>query len=207
MTEAERMTAKPNLLALLLLLLAFSACTHTPSKSDSEKPWNGYFPKDVQGMVWYNKALTHREPRLYRDGDLDGFTSRHRLSIVGITCTAYVIRIDKRSSGRLDGMVRHYDRCRNGPVESHRFIPSRAKFTEIKQLIGEVGMFEYYPETWQPKDEGSICIDGHQLLFERRDPRGYGISESNAQCTSPPKVREIAQKFIAMSGEKVAVIL
>ena len=196
-----------SILTAIAATFLLSTCTHTAPKDTAKKERSGLFPEDVKGMVWYNKALKFREPRLYRDGDLDGFTSRYRLSISGITCTTYVIRIDETSSGRLTGMVRHHDRCKKGSVESHRLHPSRAKFDEIKGMIEKAGMFTHYPETWELDDKDTICIDGHQLLFERRDARGYGISESNAQCTSPPKVREIAKKFIAMSGEEVGVIL
>ena len=43
-----------------------------------------------------------------------------------------------------------------------------------------------------------------QILLERRDDTGYGVSMANAQCTAPSEVITIAQKFIDMAGDKRA---
>ena len=191
---------------ILGLHMALSACAmnnQARSVQDNAQLTRkiGYFPEEIRDNIWLDLSKYH-EPNLFTD-DSNGFASRHRLSLSGITCTEYVIRIDESMGGRLNGRVSHRDRCKKGPIENHRFIPSQASFKDLKHLILDAEMFKYYSESWAA--QGDICLDGHQLLFERRNADGYHVSESNASCNTPAKVRTVAEKMIVMSGEKSAL--
>lgn len=166
-----------------------------------EKAANAYFPAEMEDNVWLHLG-DFTEPNLFRENNAS-FRSRYRLSIAGISCKIYVIRIDERMGGELAGKVSHRNKCKNEPAESHFFRPSANGFLELKIRIEAANMFKFYPEVWSSSDD-EICLDGNMLIFERRTKDGYAVSSANAQCEAPYKLHEVAQQFVAMSGEKDA---
>jgi hypothetical protein len=166
-----------------------------------ENAANAYFPSQMEDNVWLHLG-DFKEPNLFLE-DNTAFRSRYRLSISGISCKIYVIRIDERMNGALAGKVSHRNKCKNEPAESHFFRPSANGFMELKRRIEAASMFKFYPEVWG-SSEDEICLDGNMLIFERRTNDGYAVSSANAQCEAPPHLRQVAQHFVAMSGEKDA---
>jgi hypothetical protein len=162
---------------------------------------NGYFPAEMEDSVWLNLA-SFREPNFFRKNDT-AFQSRYRVSISGISCLSYVIRIDQRIGGELSGKVSRRNKCKNEPIESRLFRPVANDFLELKTRIDAARMFKFFPEVWGGSDD-EICLDGNMLVFERRSKESYSVSSANAQCDAPPLVHAVAEKFVAMSGEKVA---
>jgi hypothetical protein len=166
-----------------------------------EKAANAYFPPEMEDNVWLHLG-DFKEPNLFVEHD-SAFQSRYRLSISGISCKIFVIRIDERISGEVAGKVSHRNKCKNEPAESHFFRPSVNDFEELKTRINVANMFKFYPEVWNSSGD-EICLDGNMLIFERRTLDGYSVSSANAQCEAPHQLHQVAQHFVAMSGEKGA---
>jgi hypothetical protein len=185
---------------------AFSLLASCQTYEQRKMTRNAYFPAEMESNVWLNLA-TFREPNLFREND-DAYESRYRLSISGISCNIYVIRIDERTGGELIGKLSSRNKCKNGPMKSRFFRPSTNDFVALKMGISAANMFKFYPEVWRDdKEEDTICLDGNMLVFERRSKEGYSVSSANAQCDAPYKLHQVAQQFVAMSGEKNAANL
>ena len=194
---------------VFLIGFTLTACGHDASDAgfgSAEAPkTSNYFPSEVDDEVWIDLSQVD-EPSLFNSRAIKDHKSRYRLSISGISCVEYVIRIDESHAGRLNGIVKHRNKCkRTGIVDEHAFFPSRIEFAKLEELIEAAGMFQHYPEFWVSSDEeDTICLDGNQLLFERRILQDYRISMANAQCTAPVELHQVAQQFVAMSGENDA---
>jgi hypothetical protein len=180
--------------------LAMLGSCQTPEQREAAA--NAYFPAEMEDNVWINLAK-FREPNLFTESD-SSFQSRYRLSISGISCTSYVIRIDERVGGKLTGKVNSRNKCNNEPAELRSFRPSVDDFVELKSRIDAANMFKFYPEVWTKDVEDLICLDGNMLVFERRSSDGYAVSSANAQCEAPAQLHAVAQQFVKMSGAKGA---
>jgi hypothetical protein len=171
-----------------------------------------FYPAAFQDDIWINMAA-FTEPKFDAAEASNNHKRRYRLSFSGIACTEYVIRLDERTDGRISGVVKTRVRCGRGrstldkavPVIVRKFSAKATNLDSIDTAMADATMFKYYPEFWIDKDLDAMCLDGIQLVFERRNNAGFGISTSNAQCTTPPAVRAIAVKFIDISGAKKAM--
>lgn len=172
----------------------------------------GHFPPQIAGSVWW-KDLPDDEPMLWRTGAREGFKSRIRLTISGIVRQKTLIRIDETASGGGRGRVLIAMPARRGgggdldAWVDHEFSVSRANMAALRALIDQAKMWQFDPQEHWVGAEDDICLDGNQLVFERRDAAGYRFSEGNAQCTIPPRVRAVAARIIELSGERTALTL
>jgi hypothetical protein len=198
-------------LLLAVLSLALGACAAADEIERGEwmplsPPRTAFFPADFEDEIWIDMAR-FEEPQLHTDGALNGFASRYRLSLSGINCEEYVIRIEESAGGQVRGWVKDRNKCKPGPegdIGVRRFLAGRDDLRELDALFDAAKMFELYPEFWELTDPDAICIDGNQLVFERRNAAGYRISTANAQCTASLEMIEATRKFIALAGEDSA---
>lgn len=183
----------------LALIFGLGACTTTGGASDS-----GFFPEEFDQSVWID-IKRYSEPKLHSENARGRYMARHRFSISGVACREFVIRLDVVKSGSGRGKIKTRDRCKDRfSIDEKRFLVNSIQVELLQALIADAGLYEFYPEVWEYSNEDEICIDGMQILLERRDHTGYGVSMANAQCTAPVKVRAIAQKFIDIAGDKRA---
>jgi len=169
------------------------------------QPRDAFFPEKFEKDIWIDMAV-FKEPKFHDDEALEGFFERYRLSMSGVSCQEYVIRTDALAGGGTRGWIKQRNKCKRGikPYEIRRFSLTSEEMKNIKEAAAVAGMWQLYPEFWVSKDEAAVCIDGTQLVFERRDDKGYRMSAANAQCTAPSKVRAVAQKFIDIASAKTA---
>jgi len=183
----------------LAFIFGLGACTSTGGA-----PHSGFFPEEFDQSVWIN-IKRYNEPKLHSEKAKGRYKERHRFSISGVACREFVIRLDVVESGSGRGKIKTRDRCKNRfSIDEKRFVVSSKEVEQLQTLIADADLYEFYPEVWEYSDEDEICIDGMQILLERRDHTGYGVSMANAQCTAPSEVKAIAQKFIDMAGDKRA---
>jgi hypothetical protein len=188
---------------LIFAVCALSMSASCQTAEQREMAAKAYFPAEMKDNVWLNLAK-FGEPNLFRENNSD-FQSRYRLSISGISCSSYVIRIDERLDGELAGEVSSRNKCKNEPTESRLFRPSANDVQELKTRIEAANMFKFYPEVWGDTED-QICLDGNMLVVERRLKDGYSVSSANAQC-APPQVHSIARQFVKLSGTEAASAL
>ena len=160
----------------------------------------GFFAPEVDGEVWADISK-YREPSLFKPGALDGYRSRFRLSISGISCREVVIRIDERDDGSIRGRKVTGNKCqgRRSDYVTRNFTITAAQMLELRNAMADAALWTYFPEFWASKNSDEICLDGNQLVFERANRDGYRISLANAQCTTTPKLRAVAEKFIEIA--------
>ncbi|THD35577.1 MAG: hypothetical protein E7773_10710 [Sphingomonas sp.] len=171
-------------------------------------PAQNMFPPQIQEIWWPD--LIDDEPVLWRPGGQAGFKSRIRLSISGINLTRALIRIDETESGAGIGRVVVVRRARVWPRSTdlianvdREFRVSAKDMALLHDRIAQAKLWTIGPEEhWVFTNPNDICIDGEQMVFERRDASGYRFSEANAQCTAPPAVRDVARAIIELSGER-----
>ena len=167
-------------------------------------PYSGFFPEEFDQSVWID-IKRYNEPKFHSENAKSRYKARHRLSLSGVACREFVIRLDvfKRGGGR--GKIKTRDRCKDRfSIDEKRFLVNSKEVEQLQTLIADAGLYEFYPEGWEYSNGDTICIDGIQILLERRDHTGYGVSMANAQCTAPSEVIAIAQKFIDIAGDKRA---
>jgi len=184
----------------LAFIFSLGACASTGGA-----PHSGFFPEEFDENIWID-IKRYNEPKLHSDKAIGRYTARHRFSISGVACREYVIRLDVLNNGGGRGKIKTRDRCKNRfLIDEKRFFASSEEVKQLQSLITDAGLYEFYPEFWEFTDEeDTICIDGMQIILERRDHKGYGVSIANAQCTAPSEVLAIAQKFIDLAGDKRA---
>ena len=184
----------------LAFIFGLGACAST-----SGVPHSGFFPEEFDKNVWINMKR-YNEPKLHSEKERDRYEARHRFSISGVACREFVIRLDVLKGGGGRGKIKTRDRCKDRlSIDEKRFVVNSKEVEQLQTLIADAGLYEFYPEVWEySNNEDTICIDGMQILLERRDDTGYGVSMANAQCTAPSEVIAIAQKFIDMAGDKRA---
>lgn len=195
----------------LLGLSSISACTTFKPGADANTeieqiplapPRKVFFPKDYSEEIWIDLAR-FGEPKLHLIETLERFNRRYRLSMSGVVCTEFVIRIDEKNNHRVSGLVKKYNRCnRSSRIERRYFSAKPYEIEGLQKEIDDAAIFKFYPEFWVSTDKDSICIDGIQLVMELLDATGHKISVSNTPCTAPAKVRAIASKFVEIADEK-----
>ncbi len=164
------------------------------------------FPAGIAKSVWWDDLIDD-EPILWRPGGQDRFKSRIRLSISGIVRNKVLIRIDEKANGDGIGRIAVVRRAGRWPRSNdlvadidRTFRVPASRMALLRERIAAAKLWTAGPEEhWIVKDD--ICLDGEQLVFERRDARGYRFSEANAQCTAPPAVLDVARTIIELSGE------
>lgn len=196
------MTSQMHLL-LALVGLATASCAATSSSKRE-----ALFPPEVAGEVWDEKLAGHREIPLWTKDALAGYQTRIRLSVSGIVLSKVAVRLDQLSDGSARGQVSFVElrsRTRILATSRRRFRVSKAEMQELNALVENAALWKSYPEFWVLKDDEAICLDGMQVILERVDARGYKFSESNAQCTTPPPIKAVAKKIIALANAKRAL--
>jgi hypothetical protein len=152
------------------------------------------------------------EPAFDAEDALGGNSARYRLSITGINCREYVIRVDLARSGIVRGSASYRNKCgrtagARSQVTFDDFRAREAEFVELVDAIRSAGLFQKPHEVWTLVDPQTICVDGNQLLFERLDQEGYVTSAANAQCGAPAGMIEAARIMIDMADAEEAEIL
>lgn len=182
-------------------LLAVLALSPSPTLAKKE-----FFPPEVKGVTWID-LNKFDEPSFIAPNALRDYRVRYRLSITGIVCTEYVIRIDEKENGVGRGTMSKRSRCPGrGPeytVQSFRV--SEQKMQEFRADIVKAKLWELFPEFWGSQDD--ICVDGEELYFERLNVYGYRISLANAQCTAPRELLEVAKQFLLLAHQPDAIRL
>ncbi len=160
----------------------------------------GFFPPEVENDVWVD-VRRFGEPSFYAPTSTAKYHSRYRLTIAGVSCLTVSLRIDERPEGRFNGRVAYRSQCgsRIDVPESRYFRVQPKQIVALRGLIADAGMWKHFPEYWVTKEE-DICLDGEQLVFERRDAAGYRISLANAQCTASAKLLAVAEEFLQIAA-------
>jgi hypothetical protein len=187
------------------VMLAASACLALTSCATG---WNNkqakqYVPPE-RGLDWaQGKLRSFREPSFYQPDPTDKFKSRNRLTVSGVACFEFMVRVDQSRSGYLTGVVKHRNRCADrNAFDQHLLRPSAERVEALNAKIEKAGLFEFYPEYWSQDDEdGSICIDGMELIYERWDEKGHGFSQANAPCTANAALIEVVKDYCALSKD------
>ncbi len=182
----------------ILASLTLTACAANHGLSDPIK-----FVPEVRGIEWTSERLkSYLEPSFYQPSDLTKYLSRHRLLVSGISCFEFLVRIDERSDGYLTGRVKHRNKCNDRSFyDEHSFVPSRHRFETLKAKIAEAKLFRFYPEVWD-QDGEVICFDGLELVFERENEQGHGLSFANDPCTATEQMVEIVAMFGSISKDR-----
>ena len=183
----------------LAFIFGLGACSSTGGV-----PQSGFYPDEFDQNVWIDMKR-YSEPKLHAENTKSRYKTRHRLSLSGVACREFVIRLDviENMGGR--GIIKSRDRCKaRFSIDKKRFRVNSKDVEKLQALIADAGLFKFYPEVWEYPNEDTICIDGTQIVIERRDEMGFGVSMANAQCTAPFEVVAIAQKFVELSGDKRA---
>lgn len=168
------------------------------------------FPPGIAASVWW-PDLIDDEPILWRADGQAGFNTRIRLSISGLAWQRVLIRIDEKANGEAIGRVALVRPANVWPrstdliaLSDRVFRVSASDMTVLRERIAAAKLWSLGPEEhWGSGDE--ICIDGEQIVFERRDDTGYRFSEANAHCTAPPALLTVARMIIELSGERRAL--
>ena len=166
------------------------------------------FPPSIRESVWWSSLISD-EPQLWRPDSLGGFKARIRFSISGHSKSRLLVRIDELADGQGVGRFALLQRTRKGlsikETRGRSFRVSSASMNLLHARIKEATLWEGGPETqWVHRDEGLICIDGYQMIFESVDARGYRLSEANAQCSAPSSLLALARHIIDASGDRSA---
>lgn len=113
--------------------------------------------------------------------------------------TRIMIRIDQNEKGVIKGAA---VKTRDGRIiRKWKFDVSQTRLDEIYAAKGR--LWTLYPETWDVSDEDEqICLDGIDILLERVDSKGYGISQGNSPCTAPQEMLDVMNKMIETAGLK-----
>jgi hypothetical protein len=184
-----------RLLAVLIVIALSTACV------TSSVARIAIFPPEVVESVWWDD-LVDDEPPLWTPAAQEGFKNRIRLSISGISTTRLIIRIDERNDGKIRGRaIRVQHLGRDSEVREIRtFRPSLDQMTKLHARVLAAKLWIIYPEHWVMENDGDICVDGEQIVFERKNADGYRFSEANAQCTAPRALLEVAQLMMQIAG-------
>ncbi len=186
-------------LILPTLLLATPAFGHAPM-----------LPPDLADKINLSDDVADvGEPPLWHQKALGHFQARYRLTIQGVRCIAYTIRLDERTDGKVLGTVKSWNGCKqDAPYEQRGFHLKAEQMGELKAAFAKAELWEISPQFWQFRDpKDGICIDGEEMTFERRDGAGYRVAQANAQCEAPCILVLAAQKFITLAGEVPALRL
>jgi hypothetical protein len=168
-----------------------------------------FYSAEIDADIWSN-LREFGEPSLYGSDGQGKLVARYRLTTHGIRCLRYVIRLDEAESGKVRGWIKSRDVCGRGStkvVRTRTFVAERSELRELDGLFAAAGMFREYPEIWTiDASSDTICVDGIDLLFERRNAEGYGASLANYPCTATEQVMLAAQKLVEIAGaEQVGV--
>jgi hypothetical protein len=171
-------------------------------------PAQNMFPPQIREIWWPD--LIDDEPVLWRPGGREGFKSRIRLSISGIVFERALIRIDQKANGEGVGRVALVHHAQVWPRSSdliakvdRTFRVSAKDMALLQERIVAAKLWTAGTEEhWVFTDGDDICLDGEQLVFERRDADGYRFSEANAQCTATPALLAVARTIMELSGER-----
>ena len=129
-----------------------------------------------------------------------GYRQRLRLVLAGPFRDRVAIRIDTDLAGRSQA---HF--ARQALVHGRWRITQRRRrdvpAPEVEDLDRKIAgsrLWKIYPEFWQARGSDSVCVDGVYVILERVTAAGYRFSESNAQCTAPSDVLQVAAQMIDM---------
>jgi hypothetical protein len=70
--------------------------------------------------------------------------------------------------------------------------------TEVKRLADAVAasdLWKYYPEE-VAAEEGGICLDGIQVVLERRNAQGHSFSHANISCAATKGFRAVMDQML-----------
>jgi hypothetical protein len=108
---------------------------------------------------------------------------RYRVSFIGIRCKIHVVRFDERPDGSVRGEAKVENRChRDEPCEAHDFRLQRSQFAQVKAAMAKAGLWEHPISYWTTYNRETICIDGIDVTFERRDAQDFRMDQSNVWC-------------------------
>ncbi len=147
------------------------------------------------------------EPVLWLPNALHGYRNRYRLSISGIVCRSYTLRLDVDRHGVGTGQVKSWNRCKKGSPYSQRTFHLRAEqVTQLEKSFSDAGLWSIYPQFWRAADD-QICVDGEELSFEWVGSAGFRFAQANAQCEAPRSLVAAARAFLNLAHERAALSL
>jgi|GEM_PF-6962849 len=142
------------------------------------------------------------EQALWPDRSLKQFKARYRLTVMGIVCRSYLVRIDQKVAGDGIATVKSWNRCkRDTPYEERAVYLTTAKMAEFDAIAKRARLWETAQQFWR-MDDDAICVDGEEMIFERRDISGYRVAQANAQCEAPGAVVLAARTIFELVHER-----
>lgn len=122
--------------------------------------------------------------------------AHYRLTITGINCMQYSFQIDESRDGWAFGRSAARNQCvPHGKIETAEFRISKSELDSLKSKFEKARLWTTYPQYWR-SEEGTICVDGNALIFEKRDAAGYGYSRANWPCNFTDELIEAAELYI-----------
>jgi len=130
------------------------------------------------------------------------FNARYRLTVMGIACRSYLVRMDQNLHGDALVTVKSWNRCKRDEPYSERVthIPA-AEMVELEAAARRARLWETSPQFWRTDDD-AICVDGEEMIFERLITSGYSVAQANAHCEAPGAIVLVARTIFELAREK-----
>jgi len=137
-----------------------------------------------------------------------GSLVRYRVSFVGINCKRHTVLFDERMNGSVWGEVKVWNQCHSDePYQAHRFRLRAVDFSPIKAAMDKAGLWQRAASYWTVQDENTICIDGIDVTFERRDGSDYRMDQSNVWCQTTRDFVVAARMLLIAAGDQPGLAL
>ncbi len=134
--------------------------------------------------------------------------TRYRLSLIGINCRLHTIRFDESPDGDVRGQAKVWDRCRHDNYyDAQDFHLPRVRFALIKAAMVKAGLWQRPASYWAAQDPDSICLDGTDVIFERRDAQDFRMDQANVWCSTTRDYVIAARMLLIAADDRAGLAL
>ena len=129
--------------------------------------------------------------------------AQYRVSFIGINCKRHMIRFGEQGDGSARGEVKVWNGChKDEPYESHSFRFDKLAFAPLKEAMAEARLWQRPATYWGSQDEDTICIDGIDVTYERRDLLDYRMDRANVWCSTTLEFVSAARMLLIAAGDR-----